>query len=121
MSHVSNDEFGQFCGILTMEDIIEEIMGNILDEYDYNESLIVEKSKDIHLVRGICPIEIIEKEIGIEFDEEYETLSGFLISKLNRIPKDDEIIDISIDYNGYSFIIMKVRNKIIQLVKVIKL
>lgn len=114
------DEYGQLDGIVTMEDIIEEVMGNILDEYDSDETMIVEQKNGTFLVRGICPLEDLEERLGINFGDEFETLNGFLISKLNKIPKDDENVK-GIDYNGYNFIIKKVKNKVIQLVKIIKI
>lgn len=114
------DEYGQLDGILTMEDIIEEIMGNILDEYDVDETMIIEKSKDVFIVRGICPLEIIEERLNISFDDEFETLNGFLTSKLNKIPTENEG-NLSIEYEGYRFVIKKVKNKVIQLVKITKL
>lgn len=113
------DEFGQLDGIVTMEDIIEEIMGNILDEYDVDETMFIEQNNDKYLIRGICPLDILEDKLGIEFDDEYETLNGFLISKLNKIPSNEDETTL-ISYSGYDFLIKKVKNKVIQLVKVSK-
>lgn len=111
------DEYGQLEGVLSMEDIIEEIMGNIFDEYDNDETMLIEQGNGKYLIRGICDLELISEKLGISFDDDFDTLSGFLVSKLGRIPMDtDQMLDII--YEGYNFRIQKVKNKVIQLVKV---
>ncbi|MDO5695321.1 MAG: hemolysin family protein [Eubacteriales bacterium] len=114
------DEYGQLDGILAMEDIIEEIMGNILDEYDVDETMIIEPSAEKFLVRGACPLEMLSERLQVDFGDEFETLSGFLIDRLNRIPTDDEENMIDILYGGYNFRILKIRNKMIQLVRIVR-
>ena len=65
-------------------------------------------------------LEELEDQFGISFEnEEFETLNGFLISRLDRIPEPDEQFDV--DYGGYNFKILKVENKMIQQVQVTKL
>ena len=92
------DEYGQMAGIVTMEDILEEIVGNIMDEYDEEDDNIVKESEDTYLIKGITPLEDIEDVVGITFDEEdYDTLNGYLISKLERIPDEDEKIELDTD------------------------
>ena len=92
------DEYGQMAGIVTMEDILEEIVGNIMDEYDEEDDNIVKESEDTDLIKGITPLEDIEDVVGITFDEEdYDTLNGYLISKLERIPDEDEKIELDTD------------------------
>lgn len=92
------DEYGQMAGIVTMEDILEEIVGNIMDEYDEEDDNIVKESEDTYLIKGITPLEDIEDLVGITFDEEdYDTLNGYLISKLERIPDEDEKIELETD------------------------
>ena len=115
------DEYGQTDGLVAMEDILEEIVGNIMDEYDEdNEPLIEEKGEDVYVAEGMTRLEELEDQFGISFEnEEFETLNGFLISRLDRIPEPDEQFDV--DYGGYNFKILKVENKMILQVQVTKL
>lgn len=115
------DEYGQTDGLVAMEDILEEIVGNILDEYDEeNRFVIEEKSEDEFVIEGKTPLEELEERFNISFtDEEYETLNGFLISRLDRIPEPDEQFDV--DHCGYNFKILSVKKKMIQSVLVTRL
>lgn len=114
------DEYGQTSGLIAMEDILEEIVGNILDEYDEDEVLIKEKGKDTYEIDGLTPLEELEERFGMQFEnEEFETLNGFLISRLERIPNDDDLFDM--DYGGYHFKVLSIENKVIKRVLVSKL
>ncbi len=114
------DEYGQTDGLVAMEDILEEIVGNILDEYDEESEYIEEKGNDEYVIEGITPLEELEERLGISFEEEeFETLNGFLISKMDRIPEPDEQFDM--DYKEYHFKVLTVENKMIQSVLVSKL
>lgn len=113
------DEYGQTAGIVTMEDILEEIVGSILDEYDSEEEYIT-VLEDGFVLSGMTPLDEASSALNIEFTEEerdsYDTINGFLISKLNRIPKEDE--DLEVNYGGYLFQVLSVENKMIRSVKV---
>lgn len=115
------DEYGQTDGLVAMEDILEEIVGNILDEYDEDsEPFIEEKGEDEYVAEGMTRLEELEDHLGISFDnEDFETLNGFLISRLDRIPEPDE--QFNVDYCGYNFKILAVENKMIQRVLVTRL
>jgi len=114
------DEYGQTDGLVAMEDILEEIVGNIMDEYDVESEYIEEKGNDEYVIEGKTPLEELEEKFGISFEnEEFETLNGFLISRLDKIPEPDEQFDV--DYKGYNFKILSVENKMIQSVLVTKL
>jgi len=114
------DEYGQTSGIVAMEDILEEIVGNILDEYDVEEEPITKQSDGSYIMLGMTPLEDVEDELGIKFeDEDNETLNGFLISKLDRIPSDKEHIEI--ECLGYRFRVLSVSNKTIGRVLVTKI
>ncbi|MCI9594397.1 MAG: HlyC/CorC family transporter [Lachnospiraceae bacterium] len=114
------DEYGQTAGVVTMEDILEEIVGNIMDEYDEEEEFIIQNPDGSFVFEGLTPLKEVEAALGITFAEEdlnmYDTLNGFLVSRLNRIPKEGE--SLWVDYEGYEFRILKVKNKIIHSVRV---
>ena len=85
------DEYGQTAGIVSMEDIIEEIVGNILDEYDDEEEVVEYAGDDTYVVDGLTDIEDINSLLGIKIESDgFETLNGFLISKLGRIASENE-------------------------------
>lgn len=114
------DEYGQTSGIVTMEDILEEIVGNILDEYDEDDHFIIEQLDNTYLMKGLTPLEDVEETLSIDLQEEdYETLNGYLTSLLGHIPNIDE--DKEIRANGYLFTILAVENNTIQRVRVEKL
>ncbi len=114
------DEYGQTAGLVTMEDILEEIVGNILDEYDEEEAFIEEKGNDEYVIEGKTPLEDLEERFHISFHEEdFETLNGFLISRMDKIPDEDEEFEISVD--GYHFKVLSVENKMIHSVLVTKM
>ena len=113
------DEYGQTDGLLAMEDILEEIVGSIQDEYDEDQDFIEDKGNDEYIIEGKTPLEDLEERFGIDFeDEEFETLNGFLISKLDKIPEPDEEFDV--DYQCYNFKILSVEKKMIDTVLVTK-
>lgn len=114
------DEYGQMDGLVTMEDILEEIVGSILDEYDEDTEYIEEKSADEYVVDGMTPLEELTERFGIPFeDENYETLNGFLIYRLGHIPEPGEIFET--DYGGYRFRILAVDGNVIARVLVTKI
>ena len=114
------DEYGQTSGIVTMEDILEEIVGNILDEYDEDDHFIVEQLDHTYLMKGLTPLEEVEDTLSIDLkEEEFDTLNGYLTSLLGHIPNMEE--DKEIRTNGYLFTILGVENNTIQRVRVEKL
>ena len=112
------DEYGQTAGLLTMEDILEEIVGNIFDEYDEVENNIILEEDGTYLLNGMTTLEEIEDHLGIDFDDDdNDTLNGYLISKLDRIPGSDERP--VIETGGYVYKIIGVANKMISQVRLI--
>ena len=114
------DEYGGTAGIVTMEDILEELVGNIRDEYDEEEVIenTVEKiADDTYIVAGLMEIDDINDQLEIEIpNDEYETISGLVIALLGEIPEEDE--NPEIDYNRFTFTVLKSNEKIIELVKI---
>ncbi|MGN0316671.1 MAG: hemolysin family protein [Lachnospira sp.] len=113
------DEYGQTAGIITMEDILEEIVGNIQDEFDEEEEMIVLLEDGSYIVDGQTPLEDIEEKLGIKFDcdeLDIDTINGYMIYKLGKIPDDNEKFET--ECKGYLFGIHSVDNKMIQKVTV---
>lgn len=89
------DEYGGTAGIVTIEDLVEEIVGNIFDEYD--EELIDFKklTDDTYEVSGMMNLEELEERFEVGFPtDEYETLSGFIISLIGKIPEFDDVSEV---------------------------
>lgn len=112
------DEYGGFSGIVTMEDIIEEVMGEIDDEYDQEEFSIKEINEDNYIVNGKVSLDDLYEETGIHIESENsETLGGFIIDLLGEIPKEDEKGH-KLKYENYSLTILSVRERRIESVKI---
>lgn len=85
------DEYGGTAGLLTMEDILEELVGNIFDEYDDVEVEYKRLDDNTYLIEGSVSLYELKKILNIELPEgDYDTLSGYLIEKLGRLPEEDE-------------------------------
>ncbi len=107
------DEYGQTAGLVALEDILEEIVGNIEDEYDEEASYIVKRDIDSYVIQGKMPLEELEDQLKISFDEEpFDTVNGFVISRLEHIPEEGE--DFEFEYEGYVFRILEVKDRMIQ-------
>lgn len=89
------DEYGGTSGLVTLEDLIEEIVGEIPDEHDAKKGSIVELSDGYTLIDGRVEIEVIENYLGVKFQEgKFETLGGFILNLLRRIPVTGEVIHV---------------------------
>lgn len=111
------DEYGGTAGIITMEDLIESILGNIQDEYDKEEDEIVEVSETEFTIDGITDIDEVNELVGGVIPEgDYETLAGFIIGQLGYLPKDKELTEV--EYENLKFTILNVDDKRIGKVKV---
>lgn len=117
---IAVDEYGQTAGIVTMEDILEEIVGDIQDEYDEEEEEIMPQADGSFLVRGTANLEELSEMTGVEIGETgFDTLNGLLIAEMDHIPEDGEYA--TIKYNGFQVNILETKNKTITLVKMKKL
>ncbi len=113
------DEYGQTSGLIALEDILEEIVGSILDEYDEEEEHIAQTSKDQYIIEGLTPLRELEERFAISFEEEeFETLNGFLIAKMDKIPGEQD--EFNIDVGDYNFKVISIEHKRIQSVLVTK-
>jgi len=107
------DEYGGFSGIVTIEDIIEEIMGNIFDEYDEKDEDIKKIDDNTYLVKGLVSIDEINETLNLKLpSDDYDTIGGFVITLLGSIPRDDE--DRTIEYENLTFKIKKLSEKRIE-------
>jgi CBS domain containing-hemolysin-like protein len=108
------DEFGGTAGIVTMEDVLEEIFGDIQDEYDVEELVEKQLAEDEYILSGRIELDYLNEKYGLKFPEnEAETLSGFIIAEHQAIPKQKETIIV----DDYRFDILNVSDKRIEMVK----
>lgn len=115
------DEYGQTSGIVAMEDILEEIVGNIEDEHDEEETMIEKLPDGSYVMDGMTPVEEALKILKVDYEEadEFETLNGLLISLLDCIPTENE--KLSTDVFGFHFEVLKVENKMIRKVRITRI
>jgi CBS domain containing-hemolysin-like protein len=109
------DEFGGTAGIVTMEDIIEELFGEIKDEYDIDEEIFRKISKDTYIISGKVEVDLINEKFKLNIPEgDFETLGGFITSRLGRIPVQGERVTI----DNFNILIAKGDNTKIDVVKI---
>ena len=114
------DEYGGISGIVTIEDLLESIVGNMQDEYDNEEEEIEQINDTTYHLDGTSDIEEVEEILGIKFPEgDYDTVGGFIMSELGRIPSEDE--SPIIEYGGYSFRVDEVDERRIEQITAEKL
>ena len=110
------DEYGQVSGLLSMEDILEEIVGNIEDEHDEEENSIEVKTEDSFVMDGGTSLEEVEEILGTKLSDDYETLNGYLISLNGKIPEDGS--SFTLEDDNYVFYVKNVSDKVIDSVYV---
>ena len=113
------DEYGGFSGIVTIEDLIEEVMGDINDEYDEDEPFIRKIDNDTYIVNGLISIKELNDKLHLNLDEEtedYDTLGGFLINQIDYIPSETE--ECMVEYENLLFKVQCVKDKRIETVKI---
>lgn len=89
------DEFGGTVGAVTLEDVLEELVGEIQDEFDRDREMISKLGEDSYLVDGLTPLHDVSQEIGVELEsEEVSTFGGFITVKLGRLPRLNEVFTI---------------------------
>lgn len=116
---VAIDEYGGTAGIVTIENLLEEIVGKIFDEHDEEEKEIIVIDDNTFVVQGYTDLEDVEKFLNVELQtDDYETLSGFLIGQLGRIPDPDE--NPVVEWNGVVFKVEEADEKRILKVKICK-
>ncbi|MGB4660601.1 MAG: hemolysin family protein [Mobilitalea sp.] len=117
---IAIDEYGQTAGLVALEDFLEEIVGNIQDEYDVEEDMVISKDADSVTVKGAFNLEEMNDLLDISLEnDDFDTLNGLLISLLDRIPGDGE--KATLRYAGYQFDILETKDKMIQQVRISKI
>jgi CBS domain containing-hemolysin-like protein len=110
------DEFGGTAGIVTMEDIIEELFGEIKDEYDIDEEIFRKISQDTYLISGKVEVDLINEKFKLNIPYgDYETLGGYISSRLGRIPAQGERVII----DNFNILIAKGNNTRVDVVKIL--
>lgn len=114
------DEYGQISGLITMEDILEELVGNIEDEHDEEENYIRKNDDETFIMDGMTEFSDVKEALSLPVDDDaYETLNGFIISLSDKIPEEGDKTVISA--YGYRFSVMSVEDKVIKQVMIKKL
>ncbi len=110
------DEYGGFSGIVTMEDLVEEVMGDIEDEYDPVHFKIKKLDDSTYLIDGMVTLDEINNHLDLQlYSENYDTLSGYLIDHMGTIPQEND--DRTIEIENLVFKLESVKNKRIDKVK----
>lgn len=112
------DEYGGTAGLVTLEDLIEQLVGSIEDEYDDERQMILQVSDDAWIMDGSIDLEDAERVIGVMLPDDYETLSGFVIDTLDRIPDENERPECS--YLNLSFKVLTMEDNRIRRLRVTK-
>ena len=114
------DEYGQISVLIAMEDILEELVGNIEDEHDEEENYIRKNDDETFIMDGMTEFSDVKEALSLPVDDDaYETLNGFIISLSDKIPEEGDKTVISA--YGYRFSVMSVEDKVIKQVMIKKL
>lgn len=111
------DEYGGIAGLVTIEDVLEQIVGEIEDEYDFDETgdYIVADTDGHYRVKAIAEIANFNETLGAEFsDKEFDTIGGYVINRFGRLPKNGEII--AVDH--FRFTVIRADSRRLHLLKV---
>ncbi len=111
------DEYGGTAGIVTIEDLVESIVGNIQDEYDDEDEEISQIDENTFTIDGVTDLDEVQELVGVELPEgDYDTLGGFLISLLGYLPQEGERTEV--DYENIHFTVLNVEDRRIGKVRV---
>lgn len=112
------DEFGNMEGLVTLEDIIEEVVGEIQDEYDAEQELPVDRiDEGVYIVQGNTPVKLVNMKVPLALPEKrtYTTFAGFFLDEFGRIPQEGDILE----YQSCQLIVVKMTKRRINLIRVV--
>jgi putative hemolysin len=115
------DEYGGTSGLVTIEDLVEEIVGEIRDEYDVEQEMVIPVSENEALMDARVPFEDVRETFDLDLPPaeaapNYDTIGGFVVAQLGRFPKTGE----SVEAGGAKFVVESVEGRRIRRVRVIK-
>jgi magnesium and cobalt transporter len=114
------DEYGGVAGIVTIEDVLEQIVGDIEDEYDFDETEdnIIRENEGVFRVKAATEIDDFNQTLGAHFsDEEFDTVGGLVVSRFGHLPKRGE----SVQFDGFLFSILRADSRRLHAVRVTRL
>lgn len=110
------DEYGGFSGIVTIEDILEEIVGNIYDEHDVFDEYINKVTDNIYLIDALVSVDDFNDALGFEIEtDNADSIGGYVIERLGRVPKKGD----SVFYDGHEFKVQQMSGRRIKVLKLI--
>jgi putative hemolysin len=114
------DEYGGTAGIVTLEDVIESIVGNIRDEYDDDEEEeIVQINETTFTIDGTTNIDEVNSRAGVKLPEgDYDTLAGFIIDRLGYLPDENTELPLTIEYENIRFTVLSMDERRLEEIKV---
>lgn len=113
------DEYGGTAGVVTMEDVLESIVGNIQDEYDDEEEEIKRISENAFTVDGVADLDELDELVGVKLPEgDYDTVGGFVISLLGYLPSETGPEPITAEYKNLRFTVLSIDERRIDKIKV---
>jgi CBS domain containing-hemolysin-like protein len=112
------DEYGGTSGLVTIEDLVEEIVGEIRDEYDVEPELVLPVSENEALMDARVPFDEVRETFALDLppSENYDTLAGFVVAQLGRFPRSGE----AVEAGGARFVVETVEGRRIRRVRVVK-
>ena len=109
------DEFGSTAGLVTIEDILEELVGEIVDEYDVEEPMVVTVAEGEYLIDARLPVDDLTDLVGVELpDEDWDTVGGLVLGLAGRVPREGE----SFEYDRLVLVADRVQGRRISHVRV---